>query len=104
MSRIYTPDGNIASSGGDKGGRPPTLQERIEEALRCWEAKQHDLGFAHALNAVAYLSNGLSGLAKLVNKLEQANAATVKHNLELQQVVRDLQAQIQKLNVPPKTD
>lgn len=98
MSRIYTPDGNIASSGdGDSKGRPPTLKERVDEALKCWEAKNYDLGFAHSLNAVLYLSNGLSGLAKLVNNLEKANAATVKHNLELQQVVRDLQAEVATL-------
>jgi hypothetical protein len=105
MSRIYTPDGNIASSGDGEGkGRPPTLKERVDEALKCWEAKNYDLGFAHSLNAVLYLSNGLSGLAKLVAKLEASNAkieaahaAGLKHNLELQQVVRDLQAEVATL-------
>lgn len=106
MSRIYTPDGNIASSGdnSDGKGRPPTLKERVDEALKCWEAKNYDMGFAHALNSVLYLSNGLSGLAKLVAKLEASNAkleaahaAGLKHNLELQQVVSGLRTEVEKL-------
>jgi hypothetical protein len=77
MNRIVTPDGMVPGQ-GDQPPRPPTLQERLDAALEYWKFKRKDEAFATALNAIAYLSSGLAGMAKLTKQLEDSNAALTK--------------------------
>ena len=77
MNRIVTPDGMVPG-GEDKPSRPPTLQERLDQALHFWKFKQKDEAFATALNAIAYLSAGLAGMAKLTAHLEKSNEELTK--------------------------
>jgi hypothetical protein len=72
MSRIITLDGLIPQ-GPDKPARPPTLEERLNSALEHWQFKRKDQAFATALNAIAYLSAGLAGMAKLTEQMRIEN-------------------------------
>lgn len=65
-NRIVGPTGQPI--GGDGKQRSPTMEERLQAALEFWRTNQKDMAFATALNAIAYQSSGLSGLAKLVKK------------------------------------
>lgn len=91
--RIVTPDGQIPTPDGGK--RPPTLQERLDIALEHWQYKRKDMAFATALNAIAYLSHGLAGMAKITKQLEDGNAALVAR-------VKAMEDQL-KPNPPPPT-
>lgn len=71
-NRIVTPDGFIPQ-GGDQPARPPTLQERLDLALEHWKFQRKNEAFATALNAIAYLSAGLSGMAKLTEQMRVEN-------------------------------
>lgn len=71
-NRIVTPEGFLPQGDG-KPARPPTLQERLDAALEHWQYKRKDQAFATALNAIAYLSAGLAGMAKLAETLEKSN-------------------------------
>ncbi len=73
MSRIVTPDGMLPQSDGPP--RLPTLQERLEQAVEHWTFKRKDLGFATALNCIAFISSGLAGLNKIVMTCEADNKA-----------------------------
>lgn len=81
MNRITTPDGLIPQPNGPP--RPPTMEQRIQTALEHWQFKRKDLGFATALNCIAYLSSGLAAMAKITNQLEQENDARKKEVAEL---------------------
>jgi len=71
-TRIVTPDGMIPGSDG-KPDRPPTLKERLDTALRFWQTAQKDKAFATSLNAIAYLSSGLAGMAILTEQMRVEN-------------------------------
>lgn len=70
--RIVTPDGMVPGNDGQPD-RPPTLKERLDTALDHWRFKRKDEGFATALNAIAYLSAGLAGMAKLTEVMRSEN-------------------------------
>ena len=72
-NRIVTPQGFIPGDNGQPD-RPPTLQERLDTALEHWRFKRKDEGFATALNAIAYLSAGLAGMARLTEQMRVENA------------------------------
>jgi len=75
--RIVTPDGMIPGNDG-KPDRPPTLEERLNSALEHWRFKRKDEAFATALNAIAYLSSGLAGMAKLTEVMRSENDVLMK--------------------------
>lgn len=77
MNRVVTPDGMIPGGEG-KPDREPTLQERLDLALHYWKLKRKDEAFAMALNAIAYLSAGLAGMAKLTDVMRSENDALMK--------------------------
>lgn len=91
MGRIITPDGMVPGQDG-KPDRPPTLQERVELALEHWQFKRKDEAFATALNAIAYLSNGLAGLAKLSDRNQ-------KDCFDLRKTVNDLNERLKRIEV-----
>jgi len=70
--RIVTPDGMIPGNEGQPD-RPPTMRERLEAALDHWRFKRKDEAFATSLNCIAYLSNGLAGMAKLTEQMRTEN-------------------------------
>lgn len=61
--------------GDDGKQRPPRMEERLQAALDMWTKGDKDVAFATALNAIAYQSHGLAGLAKLTKQLEDKVAA-----------------------------
>lgn len=77
-NRIVTPDGMIPGGDG-KPPRPPRLEERLDLALEHWKFKRKDEAFATALNAIAFLSMGVAGLAKSNEHLRQRLEALEKH-------------------------
>jgi hypothetical protein len=90
MSRIVTPEGMIPQ--GDGAPRPPTLQERVNEALEHWQFKRKDQAFATALNCILYLSSGLAGMAKLTQALEEKDKAREGQLEELRSRLAALEA------------
>lgn len=80
-NRIVGPSGQPLDSDGKQ--RTPKMEERVIAALEYWKNNQKDMAFATALNAIAYQSNGLAGLAKLIRSLEDKVAKLSKEVEEL---------------------
>lgn len=80
MNRIVGPTG--MPLGNDGKNRSPKMEERLQAAIEAWTKGEKDMAFGIALNAIAYQSHGLAGLAKLVQSLEnQVKELTEKVNL-----------------------
>lgn len=86
--RIVTPQGFIPGDEG-KPDRPPTLQERLDLALKHWQFKRKDEAFATALNSIAYLSSGLAGMAKLTDVMRSENDVLRKRIDELEKTMKE---------------
>lgn len=96
MGRIITPDGFIPGQDG-KPDRPPTMQERITSALEHWKYKRRDEAFATSLNCIAFMSNGLAGLAKSNEALRVENEQMRSRVDGLQLRIADLTERLRKL-------
>ncbi len=91
---IPTPDG---------GSRPPKMEERLETALEHWKHHRRAEGFATALNCIAFLSNGVAGLAKSNESLRLQLVQYQEAHKALVQVVAEQAEAIAKLTPPPPT-
>lgn len=100
MGRIVTPDGLIPGEDG-KPDRPPPMQDRIELALNHWKFNRRAEAFATALNCIAYLSNGLAGLAKSNEALRIQTVAYQEAHKEIVKVLAEQQEEINKLKALP---
>lgn len=95
MGRIVGPDGMVPQPDGSS--KPPPMQERIEMALEHWKYKRRDEAFATALNCIAFLSNGLAGLAKSNEALRVQVVQWTEAHKELVKVVAEQQEEIKGL-------
>lgn len=87
-NRIVGPNGLIPTPDGK--GRPPTTEERIQAALNLWQQGRKNEGFATALNAIAFVSQGLAIISTNFLRVAQHEEAMKRELAELREDMKSM--------------
>lgn len=77
------------------------MKERLDLALEYWKGGRKNEAFATSLNCIAYLSQGLHGLAKSNEALRVQLVQYQEAHKELVKVVAEQAEALAKLTPPP---